>query len=310
MESNFNNRDAGKRREVANGNIFGIKASDEAKVTSWDKDVIEGEFLSDDDTGKIVVGKNLIGRFTVAPQDKERAMEDLEIGDKVLLKINGYTNEFVLKGVLNGKTDATRQGYISDTDMKKFMIGDDVRASQIAVRVKNQGDEYFIKKVLVGNGFDANQKVQTYEEGEPTFVKDIGKMFSILGSVIGSVGLIVASITIFIIIYINALTRRKYIGIMKGIGISPSVIEISYVMQSVFYGVLGSLIGACIVYFILIPVVLKYPIDFPFSDGILVAPYADTFLKFSILMFFTVLAGYIPARSIVKQNTLAAILGR
>ncbi len=310
IESNYNKRDAGKRREVANGNIIGIKASSEAQVTKWDQDILEGEFLADNDTGKIVVGKNMLARYSQVPQDAERALGDVQIGDKVLVNINGNINEFILKGVLNGKTDASRQAYISDTDMKKMIVGDDVRASTIAVRMKNVGDEKYVKSVLTNNGYEENQKVQTYEEGEPSFVKDLKSVFSILGTAIGSIGLVVASITIFIIIYINAITRRKYIGIMKGIGINPKVIEISYVMQSIFYGVIGSVIGAAIVYTLLIPLFDAYPIDFPFSDGIMVAPVYDTFIKFSTLMFFTILAGYLPARSIVKQNTLNAILGR
>jgi ABC-type antimicrobial peptide transport system permease subunit len=97
---------------------------------------------------------------------------------------------------------------------------------------------------------------------------------------------------------------------MKGIGMSPAVIETSYIIQSIFYGVMGSILGAILVYFVFIPLLNAYPIDFPFSDGIMVAPYDSTLTKFAILMFATVLAGYLPARSIVKGNTLNAILGR
>lgn len=310
IESNYKDRDPGKRREIASGNIYGIKASDENKVTGWGNDVIEGSFLNDNDTGKIVVGKNMLARYAQVTQDAERALGDVLIGDKVLVTINGNTNEFVLKGVLNGKTDASRQAYISDTDMKKMMNTDDTRASQISVRVYVPGQENFVKSVLVNNGYLLNQKIQTYDEGEPSFVKDLKKVFSILGSAIGGIGLVVAFITIFIVIYINAITRRKYIGIMKGIGITTQVVELSYVMQSIFYGITGSIIGALIVYLILIPTFLAHPIDFPFSDGIMVAPYYDTFLKFLTLMFATILAGYLPAKSIVRQNTLGAILGR
>lgn len=310
LESNYNNRDASKRRELASGNILGIKPSQEVLVTGWNKDLLEGEFLEDSDTGKIVVGKNMLARYSQVPQDRERALGNVQIGQRILVTINGNVNEFVLKGVIGGKTDASRQAYITHTDMKKLIAGDDVKATSINVRMKKEGDEELLKNILVNNGFDENQKIQTYADAEPSFVKDLKNVFSILGTAIGSIGLVVASITIFIIIYINALTRRKYIGIMKGIGISPASIEISYIMQSVFYGVLGSLVGAIIVYIILIPLFTAYPINFPFSDGIMVAPPASTLNKFLVLMFFTILAGYLPARSIVKQNTLNAILGR
>jgi putative ABC transport system permease protein len=251
-----------------------------------------------------------VARYTQVPQDALRALGDVYIGDRVLVTIEGKTNEFVLKGIMDGKTDASRQAYISIGDIKRVLDNGDTRASFIGVRVQSVGQEDIVKSILINNGYGEGQKVETYAEAEPSFVKDLKKVFSILGTAIGSIGLVVAFITIFIVIYINALTRRKYIGIMKGIGISPSVIEISYVFQSIFYGVLGSAIGAFIVYFGLIPLFDAYPINFPFSDGIMVAPYSDTITKFVVLMIATILAGYIPARSIVKQNTLNAILGR
>lgn len=310
LESNYNRRDAGKRREVATGNILGINSDQENKVTGWKNDILEGEFLSNNDTGKIVVGKNMLARYSQVPQDRERSLGDVQIGEKILVNINGNVNEFTLKGVLDGKTDASRQAFISDTDMKKMIPGDGVEASTINVRLQKEGEEVYLKQILLNNGLGENQKIETYDDAEPSFVKDLKTVFSILGTAIGSIGIIVASITIFIIIYINALTRRKYIGIMKGIGIAPSVIEISYILQSIFYGVVGSAIGAIIVYTVLIPLFTAYPIDFPFSDGIMVAPIDSTLNKFLTLMFFTILAGYLPARSIVKQNTLNAILGR
>ena len=49
--------------------------------------------------------------------------------------------------------------------------------------------------------------------------------------------------TIFIVIFINALTRRKFIGILKGVGINGKAIEMSYMFQSIFYALFGSCIG-------------------------------------------------------------------
>lgn len=310
VESNYNNRDAGKRREVASMQIVGVNVVDEQGVTAIANDVIEGEFLSPYDTGKIVLGKNTLGKYAQVTQDVERSLGEVKIGDNVLVTIGGKTNEFVVKGILGGKTDVTREGFVSDLDLKRILGKTDNRANAISVRVVKQGDENMVKKILVNNGLDIEQKVQTYEEGEPSFVKDLKKVFVILGWVIGSIGIVVAAVVIFIIIYINAITKRKFIGIMKGIGIRPSVIQTAYVMQSVFYGVIGSFIGALIVYFMLIPAFQIHPIDFPFSDGIMVAPYADTLQKFFILMVATVLGGFIPSWLIVRQNTLSAILGR
>lgn len=310
VESNYNQRDPGKRREVASMQIVGISPKDEQAVTKISDDIVEGEFLSEDDTGKIVLGKNTLGAYAQVTQDVERSLGEVKMGDTVLVTIAGKTNEFTVKGVLGGKTDVTRQGFVSAMDLKKITGKTDERASSINVRAKTPGDENLIKQVLVDNNLDQEQKVQTYAEGEPSFVKDLKKIFQILGNAIGSIGVMVAMVVIFIIIYINAITKRKFIGIMKAIGIRPSVIQMSYVIQSIFYGAVGSFIGIAITYFILIPYFQVNPIDFPFSDGIMVAPYLDTFIKFSILMGATILGGLIPSWLIVRQNTLNAILGR
>jgi ABC-type antimicrobial peptide transport system permease subunit len=160
----------------------------------------------------------------------------------------------------------------------------------------------YVKEVLLSYGFDSLAKIQTAEEAIPKFLDDIKQTFSLLGSAIGGIGLVVSAITIFIVIYINALTRRKFIGILKGIGISGTAIEIAYVLQSIFYVLIGSLIGAVIVYGLLIPLIAANPIDFPFSDGILVADPLPTLSKFFTLFVVTVIAGYLPCAFNSKEK--------
>ena len=131
---------------------------------------------------------------------------------------------------------------------------------------------------------------------------------NLLGTFIGSIGIVVASITIFIIIFINAISRRQQIGILKGI--ERRAIEIAYVIQAAFYALLGSALGALLTYGFLIGFFERNPIKFPFSDGILVAPPEETFIRFVVLFVITLVAGFVPAWLIVKQNTLNSILGR
>ena len=63
-------------------------------------------------------------------------------------------------------------------------------------------------------------------------------------------------------------------------------------------------------YGVLVPGLAAHPINFPFSDGILVAPAFDTGVRIVLLVFTTVIAGYLPSRMIVRKNTLDSILGR
>jgi putative ABC transport system permease protein len=163
---------------------------------------------------------------------------------------------------------------------------------------------------LKQNGIDRFAKVQTYDDAQPKFIKDMVDTFTLLGNMLSSIGLVVASITIFIVIFINAITRRKFIGILKGIGINEGAIEVSYILQSFFYALCGSIIGVVVLYAFLQPWMAAHPIDFPFSDGILVAPISGTVMRVALLMVTTIIAGFIPARLVVRKNTLDSILGR
>jgi ABC-type antimicrobial peptide transport system permease subunit len=97
---------------------------------------------------------------------------------------------------------------------------------------------------------------------------------------------------------------------MKGIGINALAIEFSYLVQALFYSIVGTSLGLVTVYSILMPFIAKHPIDFPFSDGILVAPFESTMLRVLVLFICTLMASYIPSRMIIKKNTLNSILGR
>jgi ABC-type antimicrobial peptide transport system permease subunit len=70
------------------------------------------------------------------------------------------------------------------------------------------------------------------------------------------------------------------------------------------------LIGLVVLYGLLVPAFLKHPINFPFSDGILVAEPVGTLVRMLVLLVITLIAGFIPARMIVRKNTLDSILGR
>jgi putative ABC transport system permease protein len=153
-------------------------------------------------------------------------------------------------------------------------------------------------------------RIQTTTQAIPSFLRDIETTMGVLGNALSSFALVVASITVFIVVFINAVTKRKFIGIMKGIGISPLAIECSYIFRALFYGLAGSAIGLVLTFAVLKPYFSLHPIDFPFSDGILVATMEGSLLRVAILMAVVLLAGYIPAKLIVRKNALDSILGR
>jgi ABC-type antimicrobial peptide transport system permease subunit len=97
---------------------------------------------------------------------------------------------------------------------------------------------------------------------------------------------------------------------MKGIGISASAIEISYIIQSLFYALSGIAIASLLVMGFLKPWFAIHPLKFPVTEGQLAITTGGLIIRGLILMITAFISGYIPARMVTKQNTLDAILGR
>lgn len=312
LESNYKERsNFDENPERVSTIIAGIDPDDEHQVTGIRSKLIEGEFLERDDFDKIVLGAFLLEKYLQIDSPGFLVLKDVEIGSKIRVDINGNTREMIIKGILKSKTDEIdRRAFIVDSQLRSMMGRDDNNVGEISMRIEDGQDADFVKSILVGSGISEYSKVQTFEEGRPKFLDDITKTFSLLGTIISSIGLAVAAITVFIVIFINAITRRKYIGIMKAIGVNGNILELSYIFQSLVYAIIGSVVGLFLVYVVLIPYVDANPINFPFSDGILVAPAFATSVRVAILIVVTALAGYIPSRIIIRKNTLNSILGR
>lgn len=295
----------------ANASIVGINPDLEDQFSHISKAVVEGRFLTKDDPDGVLIGSNLLRKYLDIEAPGLSLLEDVKIGDKVRLTIAGNRKEFTVVGFLKSKVDQIDfRVFMLDSTLRNLIGRGDYNVDEISIRLKPNVNPYTVKEALVRSGVAETAKVQTWDESLPKFLLDIQNTFGLLGNVVGSIGLAVASITIFIVIFINAITRRKFIGILKGIGIESRAIEMAYIFQSIFYASMGIIIGLIILYAFLVPFIDAHPIKFPFSDGILVAEIPNTLIRAFLIMIATLIAGYIPARIVVKKNTLDSILGR
>jgi ABC-type lipoprotein release transport system permease subunit len=296
---------------VATGLVAGINPLKEEETTGLSSKIVEGSFLDPTDSDMVVLGANLLKKYTPVEAPGLLLLERVGVGDKIRLTIGESVREVTIKGVLSSKVgEVDIRIFMLDSTLRTIIGRNDYNVNEIAVKLKAGSDSMFVKEAMLKSGIGDTARVQTADEALPSFLIDIKNTFALLGNVVGSIGLVVASITIFIVIFINAITRRKYIGILKGIGIESRAIELAYVIQSIFYATLGILFGMIILYGFLVPFIASHPIKFPFSDGILVAELSSTLIRAGSLLLATLIAGFIPARLVVKQNTLDAILGR
>ena len=324
-------KDFTKDPERLSVSAYAIDPVKEEATTNLSKFLIEGEMLNPDESGYMLIGSTLLKKYSNF-SDLFEPLENVEIGKPLKITLqggalssfdrdralvdgitdeNGQTTEFIVKGILDSKVGEVSSGiFITEQDYRRISRKTSLQAQESAIKHTDGIDDFVFKDIALSYGFGTYAKVQTATEAIPKFLSDIQKTFGLLGNIIGFIGIVVSSITVFIVIYINALTRRKFIGILKGIGISELAIEFAYVIQSIFYAVIGIGLGLLMLYGLLVPFFAQNPIDFPFSDGILVARVGPTLIRAGILLVITMLAGLLPARIIVRRNTLDSILQR
>lgn len=307
-----------QRPNTGAGTLVGIDPIKEDALTQLSKFILEGENLDPKKDGSILIGANLLKKYSTFGDVDIPGLEllrDVEVGSKVRISLKSgdsiVSKDMFVKGILKSKIDQISQRmFILDSEFRRLLPNDQWEINEIGIAAANPNEAASLVSAIQNFSENKWAKIQISQDAVPSFLRDVETTFGILGNALSSIALVVASITVFIVIFINAITRKKFIGIMKGIGIEPLAIKLAYVMQGLFYGIIGSGIGLFITFVILKPFFDNNPIDFPFSDGILVATPTGAIIRVIILLFVTICAGYIPAALIVRRNTLDSILGR
>lgn len=314
IEANYKTvTDTTLKPNTVNTTLVGIDLDVEDRFSNISDYLIEGEYLTKDDYDMLVMGSELFEQYSFGGprQGGIPSLAGVGAGSKIRITVNGITREMTIKGIVKGLGgNMSQRVFINKNQFIALNNVRDFSVQEIGIKLKPGQDPIAFQDLLVKSKVTDFAKIQTTAEATPSGVAQITSTFATIGDVISSIGLVVASITIFIVIFVNALTRRKFIGILKGIGISGEAIEISYIFQSLFYAISGSGIGLALLYFIVLPINTAYPLKLPLGQVIIYAPVATTLFRVALLILSTMIAGYIPARMIVKRNTLDSILGR
>jgi putative ABC transport system permease protein len=123
------------------------------------------------------------------------------------------------------------------------------------------------------------------------------------------IGLIVAGVTIFIVIFIATVSRRKQIGIMKAIGMKQQILVASYVFMALFYAVVGIGLGIAILEFGIKPYFISHPFKFPMGDVTLQINQSDFITSIISMIIVSLIAGFIPSWRVARENIIKAIWG-
>jgi len=293
-----------------NATALGINPVDEQAVTGVEKFITEGRMIRPGETGSVLIGQGLLDDATTANFTGEDLLQNVSVGGKVLMTINNQTKEYRVIGIVSSKGQVDNRVFMLDSELRTLLGRSNTNASSIAIRAIQESYDSLLVDDLKKQSFAEFAKFETSVQAVGEFLNDIKTIFDFLSTFVGLIGVFISAITIFIIIFVNAVARKQEIGITRAVGVPQSIIIASYFIQSLFYAVSGVLAALAVFFLLLDPYFRTNPIDFPFTDVFLsVDPSAIT-IQIAILLFSAGLAGYIPARMIIKQDVLSLILGR
>lgn len=285
--------------------IRSINPDEEVGVTTIHKFMIDGEYLSKLDTDEIILGKEIPGGY--GGDLEHLSLGGVEIGDSVdILFNNGVKRSYRVKGIFDVNFQQTNNlAYISQKEMES-VLGLNDKASLILIKTRENGNEDSYVKKFMELGIKEEIKPWTVYA---KMVKNITASFDMIALLIAVIGLFVAGVTIFIIVYVNTISKRRQIGILRAIGIKKSVIIRSYTLQSLFYAVSGTIIGLFIMFFILEPWFIEHPLKFPVGYvSLLIVPEKVSINAISLIVA-ALAAGLIPSWMAVRETILEAIWG-
>ena len=274
-----------------------------------DEKVVEGQFIRAGDTNQIDLGIEISGGPSSTTPDFQ-TLGGAKVGDKVRLTFpNGVQKEYIVKGLVytkEGRTDRT--AIISREEMISVMGPEafSEKSSQILVKKQDSVSEDTILASIKSTGIDEQVKSWSEYGGSES---SIVSTFSVIGDLIGGVGLLVSATVMFIIIYISVLNKKRQIGILRAIGIPSIAIIGSYIFQAFFFAAAGTVLGYILVNFGLIPYFHYFPLDLAIGSVSLNVPLVTVLSSALGLSAAGVLAGWIPSWTIMRQSIIKTVWG-
>ncbi len=287
--------------------VIGVDPEEESRVTEIPQHIIAGRYLEGVGSGDVVLGADITGGYNDA-DGEINSLGGAKVGENINISFgNGVNRKYTIKGISKVKfilADAT--AYITAREARSILQLSDDRVSQILVKIKNSGEEsQYIKQI---KEMAPNLEVREWSEYAGV-INGSTKSFGLIVNIVSGIGLVVAATTIFILIYVNTVNKRRQIGILKAIGIEENIIILSYILQSLFYAIFGIIFGSIIMFFAIEPYFISHPIFLQIGDVSLTIKKIQVLQSILSLLGAALIAGFFPAWRAVRENILKAIWG-
>jgi putative ABC transport system permease protein len=296
----------GKNVESGSWALKSINIDDEIKTTDIHKSMVAGEYLTKLDKDKIIIGKDISGGYGTAFENT--SLGGVGVGDEIKVRFNnGLERKYEVKGIFSTKSNQVDQiAFVTEKEMES-VLGVSNRASEVIVKISETGRESEYIKEFRRIGV-VGEDIKIWEE-LMSFTDSVSKSFSMISIILGVIGTIVAGVTIFIVIFVSVVNKKRQIGILKAIGMKESTIVFSFVIQALFYAVAGIGIGFLTMTYVITPFFISHPLDFPVGWVSLSITKINLVISVVSLMVASLIGGFIPAWRGARESILEAIWG-
>lgn len=296
------------KQKVVGSTITGLLPTEEYDISRYPYIISEGDFLGELSRDEIIIGAMLVeGYFGSEIYDN---LGEVRAGSLVdVTYSNGVKRTYKVKGIMEGTFEVVDLNALVHYKEIEDVYGlNGSEATRVVVRIDKQGTEDTIKEKIIRAG--VKEPAFTWADKSDKILRQAMQSIGAINVMSKFVSLVVGAALILIIIYINVLNRKKEIGILKAVGITPRSIVLSYAFLSMFYVLMGIFVGL-ILYFALMLYFQANP--FRMYETIKIRPEIDyLFLIQNILtmLVLSVIAGILPAWMVSKESILKAIWGR
>ncbi len=294
------------KNKLVGAQIIALTPSKDKDVTILAQKVTDGDFLSDNSLNEVVVGSELIAGKESDISETGKDKLDMKVGDRIALTFsNGVIREYRVKGIIYTRFMGPDNSiYITNKEIES-VLGINDKASQVLIRLPSKSDVDSTRLLLIQQGI--REEIKTWKDNAG-FVESITSSMGALTIITSFVGILTASLTIAIIIYINTNRKRRQIGILKAIGSKNKTILEIFLLEAAIFAVSGISTGLVISYAVE-SFIQMHPLPLPMGD-VFLDMYPLLILQSAFAIFFaSIIAGFYPALKASRQNIIRSIWG-
>jgi putative ABC transport system permease protein len=283
--------------------LLAVDPSRERTVTNLAAKMIAGSFLGDDDLDGIVLGIQVAGGPDV--ELNGTSFRGARVGETVTLSYQGRLRPFTIRGIFRTKFLTTDlRAFITRRAFEQLEPAAHDRATAIIIRGARTGGEAELIDALRRGGVAG--RFGTWEDNAG-IMKTVTRSFASINILLSFVGLLIAAVTIFIVVYIDVMNRKQQIGILRALGIKAWIVRVTYMLKSAAYAASGLAIGLLIFFTAVVPFFALHPLSLPICDAVLLVDARALLMRAAAVIVVAVVSGLLPAVLATRMRILDAI---